>query len=99
MTLLIFAILLAIVLGFASHRASVCTVRAVAEIMSSRRAYMLASVGKSVLWVWAVSFPFFWLVPSAGSSINGWSLTGMALVGAFLFGLGAPINGGCAYST
>jgi uncharacterized protein len=99
MTLLILAVALALVLGFASHRASVCTVRAVAEIMSSRRAYMLASVGKSVLWVWAISFPFFWLVPSAGSGINGWSLTGMALAGAFLFGLGAAINGGCAYST
>src|SRR5207249_6418247 len=77
----------------------VCTVRAIAEIMSSRRALMLASVGRSVLWVWAVTFPAFWLVPEAGRAIAGWSLTGTAVLGGFLFGLGAAINGGCAYST
>jgi uncharacterized membrane protein YedE/YeeE len=99
MAFLVLAVLLALVIGFAAHRASVCTVRAVAEIASSRRAAMLGSVGKSVLWVWAVSFPFFWLVPAAGSGINGWSLTLAALGGGFAFGFGAAINGGCAYST
>src|SRR5882672_11840915 len=97
--ILIFAFALAMVVGFASHRASVCTVRAVAEVMSSRRAYMLISIGKSVLWVWAVTFPFFWLVPAAGAGISGWQLTGAAAAGGFAFGLGAAINGGCAYST
>src|SRR5262245_56659694 len=99
MALLVLAVVLAMILGFAAHRASVCTVRAVAEIMSSRRAYMFASVGRSVLWVWAVSLPFFWLVPAAGTGISGWSLTVAAIAGGFVFGLGAAINGGCAYST
>jgi uncharacterized membrane protein YedE/YeeE len=99
MALLLLAVVLAMILGFAAHRASVCTVRAVAEIMRSRRAYMFASVGRSVLWVWAVSLPFFWLVPAAGTGISGWTLSVAAVTGGFVFGLGAAINGGCAYST
>lgn len=95
--MLILAIVLALVLGFAAHRASVCTVRAVAEIMHSRRAYMLVSIGKSVLWVWAVTIPVFWLAPPA--DLSGWSLTGLAVLAGFVFGLGAAINGGCAFST
>lgn len=99
MALIAIAILLAAILGFAAHRASICTVRAVAEIMSSRSGFMLASIGKSVLWVWAVTIPLFWLMPAAGTGLSGWSLTGFAVLGGFLFGLGAAFNGGCAYST
>jgi uncharacterized membrane protein YedE/YeeE len=99
MAILAFAVVLALVLGFAAHRASICTVRAVAEIMSSRRGYMLASIGKSVLWVWAVTIPIFWLMPASGTELNGWSLTGVAVLGGFMFGLGAAINHGCAFST
>jgi uncharacterized membrane protein YedE/YeeE len=99
MAALIVAIVLAAILGFAAHRASVCTVRAVAEIISSRRAYMFASVGRSVLWVWAVTLPLFWLSPAVGAAISGWQLSGLAVLGGLSFGLGAAINGGCAYST
>ena len=70
MALIAIAILLAAILGFAAHRA-ICTVRAVAEIMSSRGGYMLASIGKSVLWVWAVTIPLFWLMPAAGAGLSG----------------------------
>jgi uncharacterized membrane protein YedE/YeeE len=99
MATFILAIVLALILGFASHRASVCTVRAVAEVMSSRRASMFASVGRSVLWVWAVTLPLFWLMPEGATGIAGWQLTGMAMLGGLAFGLGAAVNGGCAYST
>lgn len=50
---------LAAILGFAAHRASICTVRAVAEILSTGRAYCLLSFGKAVLWVLAVIFPLW----------------------------------------
>ena len=99
MALFVLAVVLALILGFASHRASICTVRAVAEVMSSRRASMFASVIRSVLWVWAVTLPLFWLMPSAATGIAGWQFTGMAMLGGLSFGLGAAINGGCAYST
>jgi uncharacterized membrane protein YedE/YeeE len=97
--ILVVGVALAVVLGFASHRASVCTVRAVAEVMGSRRATMFGSIGRSVLWVWAVAFPSFWLVPAAGVGIAGWPLTATAVLGGFVFGLGAAINRGCAFST
>jgi uncharacterized membrane protein YedE/YeeE len=99
MAILVFAVLLAMILGFAAHRASICMVRTVAEIMSARTGYMLASVGKSVLWVWAVTIPIFWLMPALGMGVSGWSLTGYAVLGGLVFGLGAAVNGGCAFST
>lgn len=91
------AIALALVLGFAAHRASVCTVRAVAEVMSSRGGAIFASLARSVLWVWAVTLPALWL--TAGAVPSGWSLSTAAVLGGFVFGFGAAINGGCAYST
>ena len=99
MAILVFAVLLAMILGFAAHRASICMVRTIAEIMSARTGYMLASVGKSVLWVWAVTIPILWLMPALGTGVSGWSLTGYAMLGGLMFGLGAAVNGGCAFST
>ncbi len=96
---LVICCLFAALLGFAAHRASICTVRAVAEVMSARTAFMLASIGKSALWVMALTLPFLWLVPAAANSISGWQLTVTALAGGLVFGFGAAINGACAYST
>jgi uncharacterized membrane protein YedE/YeeE len=95
---LVVAFALGCILGFAAHRASVCTVRAVAEVMSVRSASMFAGVGRTWLWIWAVAFPFLWLVPAA-ASVNGWPLTAFAVLGGLAFGLGAALNGACAYST
>ena len=94
---LVVSCLLAALLGFAAHRASICTVRAVAEMMSARSAFMLASIGKSALWVMAFTLPFAWLMPAAG--YGGWALTVPALAGGLLFGFGAALNGACAYAT
>jgi len=44
------ALLLATVIGFAIHRASLCNVRAVAEVLSTRRGFMLMSFFKTILW-------------------------------------------------
>lgn len=96
---LVIACLFAGLLGFAAHRASICTVRAVAEIISARTGYMLASIVKSAVWVIALTLPLFWLMPAAASQIGGWQFTGATLLGGFLFGVGAAINGACAYST
>lgn len=97
--LLVVSCLFAALLGFAAHRASVCTVRAVSEVMSARTVFMLASIGKSALWVIALTLPVLWLMPAAGGLGWGWQLTATALFGGFVFGLGAAVNGACAYST
>src|SRR6266498_1151112 len=70
---------LASLLGFAAQRASICNVRAVAEVISSGSAYMLASIGKTVLWVIAVTMPFFWLMPSASGNLEAWSLSWLSV--------------------
>jgi uncharacterized membrane protein YedE/YeeE len=89
----------AALLGFAAHRASFCTVKAVAEILSTRRAYMLTSFAKIALWVSAIALPLSWLAPPI-VLINGtWAFGTPALVGGALFGIGAAMNGGCAFYT
>jgi hypothetical protein len=40
---------LAALLGFAAQRASICNVRAIAEVIGSGTAHMLVSFGKTVL--------------------------------------------------
>jgi uncharacterized membrane protein YedE/YeeE len=91
--------LLAVLLGFAAHRASVCTVRAIAEYTHAHTGYMMLSIVKSSLWVFAVTIPVFFLLPQTAANIGGWQLTGMAMLGGLLFGIGAAVNGACAYST
>lgn len=93
------SIALAALLGFASHRASICTVRAVAELVSSGRGYILASITKSVLWVLAITIPVMWLVPEVRGSQTGWTLSALTLVGGGIYGMGGALNGGCAFST
>lgn len=90
---------LAAILGFAAHRASVCTVRAVAEIVSTTRAYCLLSFGKSVLWVLTIILPLLWFDPTLGESIDGFALSSTSILGGFMFGMGAALNGGCSFST
>lgn len=98
MAALILASVLAAILGFAAHRASVCTVRAVAEVVSSRTAHALAAIGKSVLWSFAIIAAVS-LISSADPHFVGWPLTGAAVLGGFAFGIGAALNGACAFST
>jgi len=93
------ASLLAALLGFAAHRANVCTVRAVAEILSTRRAYMLAAFAKTVLWVLAITLPLAWWLGDAAAPPTVWPLTRNALLGGLVFGMGAALNRGCAFST
>ena len=94
---LILACAFAAVLGFTAHRASVCTVRAAAELLSSQTVFMLASIAKSALWVLLLCLPFLiWAPPYM---LYGWPLTATAMAAGFLFGIGAAVNGGCAYST
>lgn len=99
MRLALFSSALAMVLGFAANRASICTVRAVAEVTSSGTTYMLRSIVKSVLWVLAITIPVAWLVPEAANNQLAWEFSSLTLIGGFLYGIGATLNGACAFST
>lgn len=95
--LLAVSLFLAGILGFAAHRASICTVKAVAEIITTRRAYMLVSFGKTIVWILLVTVALTSLMPATGN--HGWKLSVYALAGGSIFGMGAVVNGGCAFST
>ena len=91
--------ILAAILGFAAQRASICNVKAVAEALRSRTGYMLAGIFKSVLWVFVLTVPVLILMPTVSERYTGWQISTGALLGGFVFGLGAAINGACAFST
>lgn len=93
------ALLLAAFIGFSSHRASLCTVKAVAELLSSRRGFVLASFGKATVWVAMIYGTLLLFLPSASGTFQVYEPRGLALLGGFLFGVGAAINGGCSLST
>jgi uncharacterized membrane protein YedE/YeeE len=99
MVALVASLVAAVILGFSVHRASICSVRAVAEAMHAQTWFIFASIGKTVLWMLAVTLPVFFLIPETVEYLRGWPLTLAAVAGGFVFGLGAGINGACAYST
>ena len=93
------AMLLAGILGLAAHRASICSVVAVAEILEPRRPDMLISFAKTALWIIAVTVTLAWLAEDAVMPVVAWQLTALGLLGGFIFGVGSTINDGCAFST
>jgi len=90
---------LVVLIGFAAHRASLCTVRAVAEMMGSGTAWMLASFLKAAAWAAAIAGALTMLYPSFAVSVVERTPHAVSLAGAFVFGVGAAINGGCSLST
>ncbi|MFN0302230.1 MAG: YeeE/YedE thiosulfate transporter family protein [Burkholderiales bacterium] len=89
----------AITIGFTAHRASLCNVRAVAEVMYCGTAPMLRSFAKSILWTTLVAgTSVLWLdVPQP--TVLARIPIGFAIVGGVTFGIGAAINQGCSLST
>lgn len=91
--------LLVFVIGFAAHRASLCTVRAVVQWLDERKASVIISFVKAAAWSSLIAGVFVLLgLPLRGvPQIHGvWWL---GIFGGFLFGMGAAINGGCSLST
>jgi uncharacterized protein len=97
----VFAI--AALLGYAAHRASICNVRAVLEVLGTRRAFMLGSFAKAALWATAVyGAASVWLpemIPGMNAGFQTFEPQIFAVFGGFAFGAGAAINGGCSLST
>lgn len=99
MLLAAIALACAALIGFSAHRASLCNVRAVAELMTSGSAHMLWSLLQAMLWMatlTGVGVLAFGLDPQPA-----WARTPLLWAGAggLLFGAGAAVNGGCSLST
>lgn len=90
---------LAAILGFAAHRASICTVKAVAEVMTTGGVVMLTSMAKVVAWVVCVTAVLSLVLPGeAHVEPARWQLSAYSVLGGALFGIGAVLNRGCAFS-
>ncbi len=98
MTQLAIALLLAALMGVAIQRGGTCTVAAMEEIVLKRRATQLLAMVFASLWVAG-------LIALAGfagfgmASPPGYALGMGAVFGGALLGLGAWINGACAFGT
>jgi uncharacterized protein len=90
---------LAGLVGFAAAHGGICAVRAVEDLLEGRGAALFLGFLKCAVWVALVTLPLTWtMVPGARLACSyplGWPV----LVGGFLFGMGAAVNGGCAFST
>lgn len=99
MGIMIISLGFAFVLGFSAHRAGVCTVCAVNEVMTSKSARQFASFLKVVLWVLLVNVIAFRWWPDLVKESTRYQLTPFVFVGGFVFGVGAGVNGSCSFAT
>ena len=99
MIILLLSFVLAFVLGFSAHRAGICTVAAVAEIITYGTARTFLIFLKVVLWVLLVNGIAAMLVPGVLQSYTAPAFSIYTIAGGLLFGIGAGINGGCSFST
>lgn len=86
-------------IGFASHRASLCNVRAVVEVMCCRSAFMLGCMARAMLWMAALASLLVWLFDTPTAVVLTQRSLAWAVLGGLLFGVGAAVNGGCSLST
>ncbi len=84
------------VMGFAIQRGATCTVAAVDEVLSKRRAHRLAAMLEASLWV-AGGLALAQLANLAGSMPPGYEVSAWTVFGGALLGLGAWINRACVF--
>jgi hypothetical protein len=88
------SLLFGLILGLSAHRAGLCTVKAVAKVMTSRRGWFLWSFLKAALWM-AGLIGLYGLI-GGGIAMRHSPLGWITLLGGLIFGLGAGANGACA---
>lgn len=91
------SLLMGVILGVSAHRAGLCAVKAVAEVMTSRRGWILWSFLKASMWVFG--FAAIAGTMTDGIALRHWPISATTVLGGLLFGLGAGANGACSFST
>lgn len=99
MLLSLVSLLCVALIGFASHRASLCNVRAVVELMCCRSAFMLGCMARAMLWMAALASALVWLFDAPTAVVLTQRSLFWAFLGGLLFGVGAAVNGGCSLSS
>ena len=83
-------------MGFAIQRGGTCTVAAVDEVLTSRRANRLWAMLEASLWV-AGGLALAQLAHLAGSMPAGYALSAWTVAGGVLLGIGAWVNRACVF--
>jgi toxin CptA len=83
-------------MGFAIQRGGTCTVAAVDEVLTRRRAGRLAAMLEASLWV-AGGLAIAQLLHVTGSMPANHAVSGWTIAGGVLLGLGAWVNGACVF--
>lgn len=84
------------VMGFAIQRGATCTVAAVDEVLTQRRAHRLVAMLEASLWV-AGGLALAQLAHLAGSMPGGYEAGTWTVVGGVVLGLGAWVNRACVF--
>lgn len=92
--LAVLLMILAFVMGLGIHRGNICAVVAVRELIRDRRGDRFFGFFECSLWATLT----LWLA-SETLTISDWSPILWVAAGALSFGLGAVINGACAFGT
>lgn len=84
--------------GYAAQRGSLCVVSGIEALLEGRSPRVFLSFLRCSVWVIAVTLPIAWIVD--GDQFDRIAAPSLATVLAgFAFGVGAAINGGCAFGT
>ena len=83
-------------MGFAIQRGATCTVAAVDEVLTQRRAHRLLAMLEASLWV-AGGLALAQLAHLAGSMPGSYDASAWTVVGGVLLGLGAWVNRACVF--
>ena len=89
-------ILLALLMGFVADRTNLCTVAAVAEILTERRAHVLWHIAKIVIWILGIVILLEAIFGVSPLNRNSFHFRWQGLAGGLIFGIGAVFNGGCS---
>mgnify|MGYP000111263717 CR=1 FL=1 len=90
---------LAFILGFVANRTTLCAVKAVDEILFKRQAKVLASFGRIIIWAFGMTIILEWSLGNVPTEAPKYTLNLQSLLGGFILGTGAVLNGGCALHT
>lgn len=89
--------LMGVLLGASAHRAGLCTVKAVAEVMTTGRTHVLWSFLKAS--IWTLSLLSVAALAGFHTDLSARSVVLTGIVGGIVFGVGAGLNGACSFST
>lgn len=100
-TVLLFLVVsaLAFSVGFAIRRGSICAVAAADQWVMHGRTTRIRAFLTAACWAGAVILPAAWALPNWAVLSPGYPISALALVGGAVFGIGAYINGACAFGT